>query len=273
MRRRLAPVYGAGEAGAMVRLTFRAIKGWDQTRLVINGDQPASDWLQQKIHSVTDRLLQHEPIQYILGKAYFYGMDLTVTPDTLIPRPETAGLVDLIVDENNRQDLRILDIGTGSGAIAIALYRNLRFPRITALDISEKALDVARQNASDLHCSIDFMHANIFSFNPSPSSLDIIVSNPPYIPEEEKEGMETHVKEHEPARALFVPDDDPLRFYRRIAGISEEALAPGGKLYLEINPRFARELTSLLSRHGLDDIRILRDPFGRNRYATAIKIH
>ena len=270
LKRRLGAMYGAGEAGAMTSLIFHHLKGWDSTQLIINGDLPVSDRMLRHVGEILLRLENHEPIQYILGEARFYGMDLTVRPGVLIPRPETAELVDMIVDDfRDSCDMRILDIGTGSGAIAIALARNIPFAKVTAIDISPVALDIARENARRLHAVVDFIKADIFSYDPSPESLDIIVSNPPYIPEEEKKGMEANVLDHEPAEALFVPDSDPLVYYRRIGETGAEALVPGGRLYLEINPRFAGDICHMLEAQGYGDAEAHRDSFGRQRFVTA----
>lgn len=259
MRSKLAAIYGEGEAKAMVALIFHALKGWDRTALIINGDLPASGWIQNKTSDIMERLSRHEPIQYVLGEAYFYGMNFCVTPATLIPRPETEQLVDIIVKENKASDLRVLDIGTGSGAIAIALSRNLPFSQVSAIDISPEALVVARQNAENLHASVNFIEADVFHYSPQPDSFDIIVSNPPYVDDSEKSGMERNVLDYEPHSALFVPDDNPLLYYKRISEIAVPALAPKGSLYLEINPRHATELAAYLEEHGFCEVRTIND--------------
>lgn len=267
----LSPRYGTGEARAMVRLMFHALKGWDLTAITINSDRPVSSWLREKAEEVVGRLLKGEPLQYILGEARFYGMDLKVSPDVLIPRHETEELVDIIVDENKDPDLRVLDVGTGSGAIAIALSRNLPFSHVTALDISQRALDVAESNAARLHADVTFVHADIFSHSPADGSFDIIVSNPPYIAESERKDMDSNVLDYEPASALFVPDSDPLIYYSRISTIGEKALRSGGRLYFEINPLFADKLRSLLVADGYSDVRIIQDISRRSRFAAAVK--
>lgn len=270
MRRRLEGIYGAGEARAMVRLIFHHLKGWDTTQQIINDTLPASERVIHACADILNRLERQEPLQYILGEARFYGMDLKVSPAVLIPRPETAELVDMIVSGNQRPDLRVLDIGTGSGAIAIALSRNLPFARVTALDVSAQALEIARANARNLHADIRFIHADIFTWQPAGEVFDIVVSNPPYIAESEKESMEPNVLEHEPATALFVPDNDPLMYYRRIADVARESLH--GSLYLEINPLYAAPLAEMLGAKGFDDVQTLRDSQGSDRFITA-KIH
>lgn len=271
LQAKLSPIYGAGEAKAMTRLIFHSLKGWSLTDMVIHEDNPLSDYIIEKINGITLRLLNHEPIQYILGEAYFYGMNLKVDRNTLIPRPETEQLVDIIVKDNNLPDLKVLDIATGSGAIAIALARNLKFPEVSALDISESALRIARENADSLHANVDFFHADIFTFMPGNNSLDIIVSNPPYIDESEKSGMDRNVLDYEPHSALFVPDENPLIFYSRIAEIAKTALKPEGKLYLEINPRHAAELETLLKSESFANISIIKDINNRQRFIKCTK--
>ena len=270
LRRRLKEITGSeGEATAMARLIFHALKGWSTTDLVIHYSDTAGEFLTGRIREILGKLQEGEPIQYILGEARFYGMTLKVTPATLIPRPETEELVEIIVRENaERRGLRVLDVGCGSGAIAIALSRNLLFPEVTAIDISREAADVARENARMLHARIDVLQEDIFSYRTDARSLDIIVSNPPYVMESERSGMERHVLEHEPATALFVPDDDPLRYYRRIGLTGKEALRECGRLYFEINPLCAADLASLLREQGYRDVRILRDISGKERFAT-----
>lgn len=272
LRNRLSPIYGEGEAKAMVRLIFHHLKGWSQTDLIINEDRKLSDYTLSKIKDILSRLELHEPIQYILGEARFYGMDLKVDRSTLIPRPETAELVDLIIRQaDGREDLRVLDVGTGSGAIAIALSRFLKFPQVTALDVSKEALNVGRENAQNLKAQIHFVEADIFTYEPAPDSFDIIVSNPPYIDESEKKTMEANVLDYEPSTALFVPDNNPLIYYSRISSIAIHALAKGGKLYFEINPRHAADLKLLLENDGFSEVEIIKDSFGRERFASALK--
>lgn len=268
MRQTLAPIYGTHEAQAMIRLIFHSLKNWDAAGLIMHEPDELSDYILDKIDDIMRRLQNHEPIQYILGEGYFYGMYLKVTPDVLIPRPETEQLVHLIVDENKSPDLSVLDIGTGSGAIAIALSRNLNFPQITALDISGKALAVAKENASRFKAKIDFIEEDIFKYSPKPESLDIIVSNPPYITESEKKTMERNVLDYEPASALFVPDENPLLFYSRIATVASSALKPDGRLYFEINPLFSNQLINLLSNDGFTDIMETKDAYGKRRFIS-----
>lgn len=270
IRTSLAPLYPKREIEAIIRLIFESLKGWRPVDIVLNEDKPLSTFMQSKIHDIVQRLLNREPIQYILGTAHFYGLDLHVAPGVLIPRPETAELVDTIVRQaDSRPDLRVLDIGAGSGCIAIALARNLRFPQITAIDISTQALDIARQNAQRLKTNIQFIQADILQLRPDTDLYDIIVSNPPYIARSEAADMEANVLQYEPHKALFVPDHDPLIFYRAIAQYAQQALTPQGRLYFEINPLYASQITQLLQTLSFTDIRLTRDIHSRYRFIQA----
>ena len=269
---KLTPIYGEGEAKAMVRLIFHSLKGWSLTDMIIHADNIVSPYVLEKTEKIISRLLDNEPIQYILGEAYFYGMNLKVDNSTLIPRPETEELVDIIVHENqSHKDLNILDIGTGSGAIAIALSRNLPFSNVDAIDISENALKIANENARNLHTHIGFTKADIFKFEPKTDYYDIIVSNPPYIDEAEKDSMDSNVLEYEPHQALFVPDENPLIYYIRITETAKDSLKQRGHLYFEINPRHAEELAEYLNKKGYMDIEIVKDINGKKRFIKCVK--
>lgn len=269
----LTPHYGATEATAMMRLIFFALKGWSATDIICNGDLPVSDFLIKRVDDILSRLAKDEPIQYVLGFARFYGMDLEVNPSVLIPRHETEELVDIIVDTyRDKSDLKVLDIGCGSGAIAIALARNLPFSDVTAMDVSADAVEVARRNSERLHARIKLLKADIFSWTPSGCNYDIIVSNPPYVCEKEKKDMERNVLDYEPYGALFVADSEPLKYYTRIADVAAGALVEGGGLYFEINPLFASELKSMLVAKGFGEVNVLKDISGKDRFASCIKI-
>jgi release factor glutamine methyltransferase len=267
LRDALRPMYGDRETEAIIRIIFHHLKGWSVTEMLIHGQEPLSPFIISEVDKILQRLLKHEPIQYITGEARFHGMEMKVTPDVLIPRPETDELVDIIVgDSGNKEDLKVLDIATGSGCIAIALARNLPFAHVTATDISDGALKVARENASNLRANIDFIHADVFSWSPE-SCFDIIVSNPPYVDESEKKKMEKNVLDYEPASALFVPDDNPLIYYKRIADIAVKSLSDNGRLYFEINPLHASELSAFLTGKGFENVEVIRDSYGRQRFS------
>jgi release factor glutamine methyltransferase len=228
------------------------------------------DFAQERITDIISRLRRHEPLQYIVGSARFHGHRFKVTPAVLIPRPETEQLIDMIVDENPASDLRVLDMGTGSGCIAISLARALRFAQVDALDVSRDALAVARENAAALKVKVRFFESDMLSPQP-PAHYDIIVSNPPYVCWSERESMERNVLDYEPGQALFVPDNDPLLFYKAIAAYAAQSLERGGRLYLEINQRFGNEVKRLLEGNGFDEVRIIEDSYGKTRFAAAVK--
>lgn len=264
----LSSVYGEGEARSMSRIILEDVLNYTAVQVIMHRDNKVPDFIPEKIGKIISRLLANEPIQYIMGEARFCGLTLKVTPAVLIPRPETEELVDLIIKRwSNVPDVNVLDIGTGSGCIAVALARALRFPRIKAIDISDEALTVAKENAKGLKVKVDFEQADTFRLTPVYHSYDIIVSNPPYIAEHERATMPANVVNHEPELALFVPDSDPLKFYRAIATYSLEALTDRGFLYFEINPLYAKELSDMLHRIGFANVTLLADMYGRQRFA------
>lgn len=272
--RQLQPTYSENEARWMARVIFEQLKGYTQVDLIIHADDTVSDFILTKINNVISRLLDHEPIQYIFGETKFYGITLKVNRNVLIPRPETEELVDMIVsDADNREDLRVADICTGSGCIAIALARNLKFPIITAVDISEPALEVARQNALMTKTNITFRRLDALNLPPvDPSArLDIVVSNPPYIGEAERTSMEKNVLDYEPQQALFVPDSNPLLFYKAISLWAMQQLKPGGKIYFELNPFHANDLTKWMTANGWDNVTLIPDMQKLTRFLTAQK--
>lgn len=225
----------------------------------------------QKIQDIVERLLRHEPIQYIIGTTIFCNLMFKVTPDVLIPRPETEELVNLIAHENNGK-VSILDIGTGSGCIAISLNKRLPETSVTGWDISKEALKIATCNNSNIKTDVNFKERDIFNLPPNISEqFDIIVSNPPYVTEKEKEEMQPEVLYHEPSIALFVEDNDPLRYYRQIAEYASKALKTDGKLYFEINQRFGKETAEILQRKNFKQIRILKDFYQNDRIVAAIR--
>ena len=261
---RLQAVYPADEAEALAWWIMEESTGFSRTQLQIGckGTTNFSN-LQEQI----DRLLHFEPIQYIFGHTLWAGLDLKVTPATLIPRPETAELVEQIdrFAQREKTDLlakgrpiRVLDIGTGSGCIAIALKKHHPEWDVTGIDLSAEAIEVAKENAVRNEADVTFQVADIFDFNGR--FFDLVVSNPPYICESEKSSMRRNVLDYEPASALFVPDEDPLLFYRRIA-----SLRLGFFLFFEINEHFPDEIERLLRQNNYTDIQITNDIYGKPR--------
>lgn len=268
----LSSGFTQGEIKNIIRIIFEKLKGYSQVDIIMHHDEILSDFIKNKIDSVLERLLRHEPIQYIFNETYFHGLHLKVTPYTLIPRPETEELVDIIVKENYDSDLRVLDIGTGSGAIAIALARSLRFPVIDAIDVSQEALNIAEENANRLKTKVNFFKKDILNVDDNTYEVyDIIVSNPPYITEQEKIEMEHNVLDYEPHTALFVPDGNPLLFYNAITLYAVTALKPNGRIYFEINNRFGKETAMLLSENGFVNTAVIKDMYGLDRFVSAIK--
>ena len=259
------------EVQAMIRVICEDVFNYDQVDVALRQESELPDFAPERIADIIARLRRHEPLQYIVGSARFHGHRFKVTPAVLIPRPETEQLVDLIIDENQGSDLRVLDMGTGSGCIAISLARALKFAQVDALDVSRDALEVARQNAADLKVKVRFFESDMLSPQPA-ARYGIIVSNPPYVCWSEREAMDRNVKDYEPGQAVFVPDNDPLLFYKAIAPYAAQSLERGGKLYLEINQRFGNEVKRLLQDNGFDEVRIIEDSFGKVRFAAATAI-
>lgn len=267
----LIPLYGRGEAEWMTRLTLEYVTGWSRVDLLVDADKELGEVRVEAVKNIVDRLLKHEPLQYILGYEDFMGLKIKVSPSVLIPRPETQELVNIIIDrEAKASDLSVLDAGTGSGAIAVALSRNLRFARVTAIDNSDAALEVARGNAERLRTPVTFVNADMLSLTSLPGEpFDIIVSNPPYVLDSERAEMSANVLGHEPSAALFVPDSDPLRFYLALARYAAAGgLKPGGRLYFECNPLTINALVSRLEPD-FDEVETVRDSFGRQRFIIA----
>lgn len=269
----LRPAVGERETVWVVRALFEAVMGWKPVDLVLKTDYELEQFTAERIMTMAERVAAGEPVQYVTGVAPFEGFDFIVEPGVLIPRPETAELVDIIVNEwGGKSDLAVLDCGTGSGCIAIPLARTLPFASVTAIDVSPDVLRVATENAKLLKAKVKIEECDILTLKPGVGEgkyYDIIVSNPPYVLESEKSEMESNVLDHEPALALFVPDDDPLRFYRPIAEYAAWALRPGGMLYFEINPLCVGSMKKLLSV--FDDVIVTRDSQGRERFIQATR--
>lgn len=267
----LAAAYPEGEVRAFVRILFEEWMHYSTVDIYMRADSEVPPFMVEKMRHAVQRLLRHEPIQHIVGVAHFHGHRFAVSKHTLIPRPETEQLVDMIVDRNQDvPDLCVLDIGTGSGCIACSLARALRFAEVHAFDISLPALDLAAENARNLGVKVAFHHVDILNAVPQPQQFHIIVSNPPYICMHEQQLMEDNVLRYEPHSALFVPDNDPMLFYRAIARYASVALKPGGKLYFEINAAYGNDTANLLSNFHFADIEVVRDFYGRDRFVSAL---
>ncbi len=274
---RLLPVYDAGEAQAVVRLLLEEGYGLSMADLLTDGIDHLSPAEQEQLTHQIVRLERGEPVQYVMGWAWFCSRRFGVAPGVLIPRPETAELVGRILHDHNHpycglcppDPLQVLDIGTGSGCIATTLALDLSNSAVTAWDISSDALLQARDNARQLGAQVNFLLQDALNPPADQKRWDVIVSNPPYICESERTEMETNVLDHEPSLALFVPDDDPLLFYRAIATNARHMLRPGGALYFEINRNYGKETAALLHALGYTDIEIRKDFMDNDRMIRA----
>lgn len=265
---RLQTLYDPREAGAMLRWYLLDQCGLEYHLFVLDAGVKMPD----NINYLSDlqRLENGEPLQYVVGFTEFHGLRFRTDSRALIPRPETEELVDLILREQRHcPDLRVLDIGTGTGAIAITLAHELPTAQVDALDISADALALAKENAQALHANVNFIHEDILRIDSLSKKYDIIVSNPPYIPESKRPLLHRNVTAFEPAVALFVPDRSPLLFYEKIAELASKAMTPGVKVYFETYEDFHLELTALLKRNKFLDIRCLDDISGKPRFVTA----
>jgi release factor glutamine methyltransferase len=261
---KLSACYDSREAGNLVHELFQAYHDWGRAEIVLNANQRLGESELLKYHFALKRLLLGEPLQYILGYAWFFDMKLLVDNRVLIPRPETEELVRLVVSRNSVTNPRILDVGTGSGCIAIALKKLIPGAHITAVDVSNDALAVAQQNSTNLQADVEFVNFDILTSKPD-GRFDIIVSNPPYIPRQEQTTMSKRVTEHEPHLALFTSDDDALVFYRRLMELSAETLHQGGQVFCEIHENMADALLQLAENFTIRHQSILPDLQGKNR--------
>lgn len=265
----LTPCVGQPEARAMCRVILEDAMDMDPVKTVMEGDRLLEPGTVDRILSILQRTAHGEPLQYVLGKARFHGLEIEVTPDVLIPRPETSQLVDIILDNvpANRKDLRVLDVCTGSGAIAVALARALPWAVVTAVDLSDAAVELARRNARRLHVAVDDVKDDALAMTMVKGTFDIIVCNPPYVTVGEKAAMDPRVLDHEPHMALFVPDDCPLVFYEAVGKFALTHLEKDGALYFEINPLFGAALRRMLIAQGWESVDVLRDYRGKERFA------
>jgi release factor glutamine methyltransferase len=265
---RLLSVYPQREARALYMLVMEVAFGLTPTQVLTGKDNELSSDKRALLQNIIDRLLRKEPVQYILGQSDFCGHTFYVAPGVLIPRPETEGLVRLI-GQQFPTPCTILDIGTGSGCIAVSLA--LMGHKVTAMDVSADALSIARENARRLQADILFLQEDILHPTPTQQQWDVIVSNPPYVCQKEAAQMDSNVLDYEPHLALFVPDSDPLLFYRAIALYAIKQLTANGCLYFEINQAYPAETTSLLEQTGFSKIEAHTDCFDKPRFISAIK--
>lgn len=262
----LKNLYPEPEVKSFVRMIIEHVCGWDFTTQILRKDELLSGEQLNKIKAIVSRLKSFEPIQYILEETEFYGLKLTVDSSVLIPRQETEELVQWITTINLLPNCTILDIGTGSGCIALALKKILKNAKISGVDISESALELARKNAVRNNLEVDFFQTDILNRgNRSWDIFDVIVSNPPYVRISEKAEMKTNVLAHEPEKALFVSDEDPLIFYRTIVDFAKQHLIANGMLFFEINEYLGDEMTQLLYEKGFREIQLRKDLNNKNR--------
>lgn len=265
----LIDFYPETEIKSFTKIILDEIFQMNLIDIYLGKDIKLSEKQMQELESILYRLQKYEPIQYIKGTTDFYGLTFKVNEKVLIPRPETEELVGLVLSENKDRQLKILDIGTGSGCIAISISKNLPDAEVVAWDISPEALCIAKENNDNQGAHVRFERTDVLDFSPEEPLFDVIVSNPPYVAESEKKEMERNVLDWEPALALFVTNEDPLLFYRKIAEIGLTLLLSGGKLYFEINQSFGAETGALLADLGYYEIQILKDLSGRDRIVKA----
>lgn len=269
----LKKIYDEREAENIADWTFES-EGLKRLERISNKLLQINEATNKKINFKLEQLLQHKPVQYVLGEAWFYKMKFFVNKHVLIPRPETEELVEWIVEEFKIQNskFKIIDIGTGSGCIAIVLKKELQNAEVMAIDISKEALKVAQQNAKELNTEINFLQLDFLNklLWPSMPSFDVIVSNPPYIPENEKQKLQKNVADHEPHTALFVADNDPFIFYKKIAAFADKHLNNKGKIFVEVHEDYAKEVEQILKERNFKT-EIKKDIYGKERMIKAFK--
>jgi release factor glutamine methyltransferase len=277
----LSSLYEEQEIESFFYIILEKLHGFKRIDLALNPQKVMDGAHLKQWKNIVSELKKQRPVQYILGETEFYGLRFLVNENTLIPRPETEELVELIIESTNYElrntKLKVLDIGTGSGCIAISLAKHLPTSEVYAIDVSEKALDVAKKNAELNKVAIDFISTNILDVvNLSAvaglyKQFDIIVSNPPYVRNLEKDQIKPNVLEYEPHLALFVDDIDPLLFYRKIAELAIKNLNPNGKLYFEINQYLGKETINLLEDFGFRNVELKKDIYGNDRIISCEK--
>lgn len=275
IRRELSDFYPKNEILSFLKIIFEDVFAFSSVDLLLQENEIFPENNLQKLNGIIHRLKKSEPLQYIIGFTEFYGLRLKVSPDVLIPRPETEELVDLILTENcEKENLQVLDIGTGTGCIAVSLARNLPSPRVFALDVSKEALKIAKSNALLNNIDIAFIQGNILNHEDlkitvqKKLSFDIIVSNPPYVPFSEKAFMEKNILDYEPRLALFVKNDMPLIFYDAICRFAKQNLNKNGKLYFEINEKYGEAVKRLMISFNFKNIKIGKDINNKARFVS-----
>lgn len=269
--RTLEPLYGNGEARAITDYVLDVCFGLSKADILCGAVEEMTAEKAAELNKIFGRLMEGEPVQYVLGRAEFSGRWFNVRPGVLIPRPETEELCAWITaDSKASASPKVLDIGTGSGCIAITLQLDMPESKVTAWDISADALDVARENAQQLGANVNFVKLDALNAKHE-GEWDVIVSNPPYICEKEKKDMAVNVLEHEPHTALFVPDADPLLFYRAITRLAVQTLNKGGRLYFEINPIYADDTCRMMQAEGMTAVELRSDMYGKQRMAKGVK--
>jgi release factor glutamine methyltransferase len=273
IKNELSGLYPVREIESMSRILFEELTQIPRSQLNLDPSRTIDTEQVQQVREAVDQIRRHKPIQYVLGYADFYGMRFRVTPAVLIPRPETEELVQWVVEDNRDRQVRILDVGTGSGCIAVALKKSLPGATVFATDISLKALEIAAANAELNQAEIHFLRHDVGSpyIENVMGELDIMVSNPPYIPFSEKESMHPNVTGFEPPEALFVPDRHLLKFYSLIAQAGHQFLVDGGRLYFEIHEKFGARVVSLLRDHGYGKITLRQDINGKDRMINCLR--
>ena len=274
IRKELGGIYSPEETDSLIFLIFEKLKGYSRIQFLLAKNEVLDKDELEQIRKIVTRLANHEPIQYILGQTEFYGLPILTMPDVLIPRPETEELVQWILQENQHSAPTIFDIGTGTGCIAVSLQKNIVQSTVLACDISPVCLETARQNATLNNVEVSVIEYNILSGLPQITfpEIDIVVSNPPYVRESEKSKMEKNVLEYEPGLALFVADNDPLIFYRRIADFASIHLKNNGRLYFEINEAFGKECVKMLIQKGFSEVILKKDIHDKDRMIRAVRV-
>jgi release factor glutamine methyltransferase len=265
-------IYDEHEIAATFYIVAEHLSGLNRTQILLKLDESVTIEDNEKYNTVLQRLKTQEPLQYILAEAYFYGLKFKVDRSVLIPRPETEELAEIVINtfKLKQDDINILDVGTGSGCIAITLKHNLPIAKLYALDISAPALEIAAKNSIDNQTAVTFVHADIRNYRSS-EKFHAIVSNPPYITEKEGLSMDNNVMEFEPHLALFVPNQNPLEFYIAIADFAYQNLHSDGLLFFEINANFGNKTVEMLTSKHFTDIHLLKDMQGKDRFIKARK--